>query len=114
MAELPTFRQGMAWRVDHRGVERVVWPSSEAEVAGAIAAREQAVDDQEAIERVRRMLRGERLVVGPGPQPRPPTPKPLPIKVSNRCEYKRDGVRCARKGSMSHLGEYRCPTHRFV
>lgn len=56
-----------------------------------------------AIERVQKLLRGQRVD--------PPAPrKPTPIKVSNRCEYKRDGVRCGRKGSMTREG-YRCPTH---
>jgi hypothetical protein len=109
MRESPIFRNGLSWRVDATGCERVVWPNSEAALAGAMAVREQAIDEQAAIERVKRRLLGER--VGPGPQPRPS--KPLPITVSNRCEYTRDGVRCSRRGSITHTG-YRCVTHRLA
>lgn len=86
--------------VDITGCERIVWPSSEVELAGAIAARERAMDDQAAIKRVQDLLR------------QPPR-KPTPIKVSNQCEYSREGRRCKRFGSMTG-GEYRCRIHAYL
>jgi hypothetical protein len=64
----------------------------------------------EAIERVKRGLRGERI--GPGPQPRPS--KPISITIANACEYERDGKRCGRRGSSRTDRGFRCTTHRFV
>jgi hypothetical protein len=57
MPDPPIFRHGFALVRDQQGTERVVWPSSDVELAGAMAARERVVDEQGAIDRVRTMLR---------------------------------------------------------